>query len=104
MTERREPPQNIVQGATSVASGVTEAFRQQPGLLFLTIVNLAFLVFVYFLGTLVLNAYQEEQKQIHERYQLAITTVNRCVEVGLRNLEMKLLEDVGPDQRNRRNE
>lgn len=93
----------MVQGATEVATDVTKTFRQQPGLLFLTIVNLAFLVFVYFLGGLVLNAYQEEQKQIHDRYALAIMTVNRCVDVGLRNLEDRV-EEYGQQRPTRRNE
>jgi hypothetical protein len=66
-----------------VATSAIDAFRAQPGLLFLTIVNVAFLAFVYFIGTLVLVAYDEQQRQIHERYSQALRVVDRCINVAL---------------------
>jgi hypothetical protein len=78
---------SIPEETGKIATSAIEAFRASPGLLFLTIVNIAFLVFVYFVGTLVLKAYQDEQAAIHERYALALKTVDRCVDAGLAQLQ-----------------
>jgi hypothetical protein len=43
-------------------------------------VNGAFLVFTYFVGVLVLDAYRNQQEQIHERYVAAIKVVDRCID------------------------
>ena len=75
---------SIPEQAGKVATSAVEAFRQQPGLLFLTIVNLAFLVFVYMVGTEVKEAYDRQQEMINERYALALKTVDRCIEVAFR--------------------
>ncbi len=76
----RDQPQNLIQGATTVAGSVTDAFRAQPGLLFLTIVNMAFLVFTYFLALMARDAMSQQMTQMHERYSGAIRTINTCVE------------------------
>src|SRR5262245_38041369 len=91
--ENEERTQRGVTGSiATVASGAVDALRVQPGLLFLTIVNICFLVFVYFIGTLVLDAYNKDQERIAQRYELALKTVDRCVDVGLRNVELQQLD------------
>jgi len=75
-----------VEQAGKVASGTVEAMRTQPGLLFLTIVNLAFLVFTYFGGVIIKEAYDEQQRQINERYKMALTTVDRCIEIAFESM------------------
>lgn len=77
---------SLPEQAGKVVTSTVDAFKAQPGLLFLTLVNIAFLVFVYFVGTLVLDAYTEQQKQIHERYRQAIHTVDRCISTALDRL------------------
>lgn len=80
--------------AGQTARTVVEAMKAQPGLLYLSIVNLAFLVFVYFVGTLVLSAFDEIMRQTHERYTHTIELVDRCfIERIGGNL------DTGPSQR-----
>jgi hypothetical protein len=69
----------VTEEAGKVAASAIESFRSTPGLLYLTLVNVAFLLFVYFIGTLVLAAYREQQQQIHERYQHAIGLVDACL-------------------------
>ena len=72
-----------------VANTAVDAMRAQPGLLFLTIVNVAFLVFTYFIGTLALDAYNQQQDQMNERYQMALKTVNRCIDTAFSDMEMR---------------
>lgn len=74
---------NIPEEAGKVATSAVEAFKAQPALLFLTLVNIAFLIFTYFVGTLVLGAYRVDQDRVNERYVLALKTVDRCLAVGL---------------------
>lgn len=64
--------------AGKVASQAIDSFKASPGLLFLTLVNVGFLIFCYFLGGLVLNAYNVQQEQIHQRYQHTLDLVDRC--------------------------
>jgi hypothetical protein len=78
---------SIQEETGKVATSAIETFRASPGLLFLTIVNIAFLTFTYFVGTLVLKAYQEDQTRVNERYTLALKTVDRCIDAGLAQLE-----------------
>jgi uncharacterized BrkB/YihY/UPF0761 family membrane protein len=69
----------IPEQAGKVATSAIDAFKAQPGLLFLTLVNVAFLIFTYMLGQIVLTAYEEQQNQIHERYIAAIRVIDRCI-------------------------
>jgi hypothetical protein len=75
-----------IEESGKVATSTVEAMRSQPGLLFLTIVNIAFLVFTYFTGQLVKQAYDEQQRQTNERYQMALKTVDRCIEVAFSSM------------------
>lgn len=77
---------SIPEQAGKVATSTVEAFRSQPGLLFLTLVNLGFLIFTYFTGALVKAAYDEQQEQINERYKMALTTVDRCIEIAFSSM------------------
>lgn len=74
---------SISEEAGKVATSTVEALKGQPGLLYLTLVNMSFLVFVYFVGTLALAAYNHQQDQIHERYSVALSLINRCMDAGL---------------------
>ena len=73
---------SIPEQAGKVATSTVETFRSQPALLFLTIINLAFLVCAYFIGQLVLRAYNEQQDQMHERYTQALVTLDRCIDAA----------------------
>ena len=53
------------------------------------------LVFVYFVGTLVLSAYHEEQENMDERYKYALQTVDRCVAAGLSDIEHRTPHEMG---------
>lgn len=77
----------IQEEAGKVATSAIDAFKAQPGLLFLTIINIAFLVFVYFMGTLVLAGYLDEQKAVRDRYTIALRMLDRCFSAGLENIE-----------------
>lgn len=69
----------ISEEAGQTARSVVDTFKAQPGLLFLTLVNLSFLGFVYGGGLLVLDAYNKQQEQMHQRYNHTIELVDRCI-------------------------
>lgn len=64
---------------SKVATSVVDVFKTQPALLFLTLVNMAFLVFVYFGANIVKEVYLKQQEQIDGRYAHMITVVDRCM-------------------------
>jgi hypothetical protein len=74
---------SITEETGKVITSTVETFRAQPALLFLTLVNIAFLIFTYMLGNLVLDAYSEQQRQIHSRYEQALITIDRCIATAL---------------------
>lgn len=86
----------IPEEAGKVATSAVDVFRNNPGLLFLTIVNIAFLAFTYMIGGLVLKAFDEQQAQMHQRYLAAIKVVDRCINEAFDE------HSVGPDDRGKR--
>lgn len=87
----------IPEEAGKVATSAIDAFKAQPGLLFLTLVNIAFLIFTYMLGNLVLEAYNKQTEQMHARYVHTIAVVDRCINAALGDISERLqLPDVEP--------
>lgn len=70
---------SISEEAGKVAASAIDVFRSQPGLLFLTLVNIAFLGFVYLIAGVAIDAYNRQQEQMNDRYTRTIGLVDRCI-------------------------
>jgi hypothetical protein len=68
---------------------LVDSLRATPGLLFLTLLNISFLIFTYFLGSLVLQAYNRQQDAVNDRFKVVLATVDRCVDTAFKSIPVE---------------